>query len=242
MGGVVVDVAWENPSQGWRRGDVAQVGFLRTLPGIRIVGSTRPADSAAEKRAISAATAARKRAPSPRAGFAVDRLPAMTLLFPLRPAMGHRPGGRIRHHGEVAEWSNVRDWKSRVPETVPRVRIPPSPPSFASAQRTRRMPSEASTQEGPMHPGNTAPDGTASPSPPRSGHEGCPPKLQRRRAPCNPATSSGWHGLSFASAQRTRRMPSEASAQEGPVQPGDAAPDCQSPTGAFEGAFSFRAL
>ena len=35
-------------------------------------------------------------------------------------------------HGEVAEWSNVPDSKSGVPGTVPGVRIPPSPPAFAS--------------------------------------------------------------------------------------------------------------
>ncbi len=30
--------------------------------------------------------------------------------------------------GEVLEWPNRRDWKSRVPATGPWVRIPPSPP------------------------------------------------------------------------------------------------------------------
>ena len=38
-----------------------------------------------------------------------------------------------QHPGEVAEWSNVRDWKSRVVERLPRVRIPPSPP-FSSTR------------------------------------------------------------------------------------------------------------
>ena|GEM_PF-3996257 len=33
--------------------------------------------------------------------------------------------------GEVTEWSNVLDWKSSERETVPGVRIPPSPPVFA---------------------------------------------------------------------------------------------------------------
>jgi hypothetical protein len=32
------------------------------------------------------------------------------------------------YHGEVAEWSNVHDWKSCESARVPRVRIPPSPP------------------------------------------------------------------------------------------------------------------
>ena len=34
--------------------------------------------------------------------------------------------------GEVAEWSNVLDSKSSVGATLPRVRIPPSPPSLKS--------------------------------------------------------------------------------------------------------------
>ena len=35
---------------------------------------------------------------------------------------------RLRHTGEVAEWSNVPDSKSGVVATLPWVRIPPSPP------------------------------------------------------------------------------------------------------------------
>ena len=38
--------------------------------------------------------------------------------------------------GEVAEWPNVTDSKSVVPETVPGVRIPPSPPFDEGAPAT----------------------------------------------------------------------------------------------------------
>ena len=34
--------------------------------------------------------------------------------------------------GKVTEWPKVRDWKSRVRATVPRVRIPLSPPYYYS--------------------------------------------------------------------------------------------------------------
>ncbi len=44
-------------------------------------------------------------------------------------------GPRSTHLGEVAEWSIVPDSKSGVPARVPRVRIPPSPPSFAPRTR-----------------------------------------------------------------------------------------------------------
>ncbi len=37
--------------------------------------------------------------------------------------------------GEVTEWPNVTDSKSVVPETVPGVRIPPSPPLFIANGR-----------------------------------------------------------------------------------------------------------
>ena len=40
--------------------------------------------------------------------------------------------------GEVAEWPNVTDSKSVVPERVPGVRIPPSPP-LGAAQLTIRL-------------------------------------------------------------------------------------------------------
>ncbi len=37
----------------------------------------------------------------------------------------------VERLGEVLEWPNRRDWKSRVPsQGEPWVRIPPSPPSF----------------------------------------------------------------------------------------------------------------
>lgn len=34
------------------------------------------------------------------------------------------------YYGEVRERPNRRDWKSRVPATVPWVRTPPSPPYY----------------------------------------------------------------------------------------------------------------
>ena len=37
-------------------------------------------------------------------------------------------------NGEVLEWPNRRDWKSRVPsQGEPWVRIPPSPPTYLNA-------------------------------------------------------------------------------------------------------------
>ena len=62
---------------------------------------------------------------------------AAGLTPPLPMAFAHplRPADRliVQAPGEVAEWSNVRDWKSRVLERVPRVRIPPSPAIFTRA-------------------------------------------------------------------------------------------------------------
>ena len=43
-------------------------------------------------------------------------------------ACAARIAGSTQRHGEVAEWSNVPDSKSGVGATLPRVRIPPSPP------------------------------------------------------------------------------------------------------------------
>ena len=47
--------------------------------------------------------------------------------------MGSNPtlSARVLLNGEVLEWPNRRDWKSRVPsQGEPWVRIPPSPPHF----------------------------------------------------------------------------------------------------------------
>ena len=48
--------------------------------------------------------------------------------------MGSNPtlSARVLLYGEVLEWPNRRDWKSRVPsQGEPWVRIPPSPPCSA---------------------------------------------------------------------------------------------------------------
>ena len=48
--------------------------------------------------------------------------------------MGSNPtlSARVLLNGEVLEWPNRRDWKSRVPsQGEPWVRIPPSPPCSA---------------------------------------------------------------------------------------------------------------
>ncbi len=51
---------------------------------------------------------------------------------PSLKSYGGQPSAKV---GEVAEWSKAHDSKSCIPETGSRVRIPPSPPSFAQ----RRM-------------------------------------------------------------------------------------------------------
>ncbi len=64
----------------------------------------------------------------PMSRFTIDPSPCPTLKS--APSSRDVPviNRGIEAPGEVAEWSNVRDWKSRVPARVPRVRIPPSPP------------------------------------------------------------------------------------------------------------------
>ena len=49
----------------------------------------------------------------------------------------HEP--RVPIAGEVLEWPNRRDWKSRVPARGPWVRIPPSPPFTPSTARLGRI-------------------------------------------------------------------------------------------------------
>ena len=71
------------------------------------------------------------RIPRPAAGIARWPAQASSLAtacksFVKRPK--NRLYSRLRRCGEVAEWSNVPDSKSGVGATLPRVRIPPSPP------------------------------------------------------------------------------------------------------------------
>ena len=48
------------------------------------------------------------------------------------PTLSAVGGKRCLNYGEVLEWPNRRDWKSRVPsQGEPWVRIPPSPPCSA---------------------------------------------------------------------------------------------------------------
>lgn len=61
------------------------------------------------------------------AQFRVDPREARRFSAPLRQTTTASSSRRMTP-GEVTEWSNVRDWKSRVRATVPGVRIPPSPP------------------------------------------------------------------------------------------------------------------
>ncbi len=50
-----------------------------------------------------------------------------------KPPRPVRPKYEV-YFGEVAEWSNALPWKGSVRETVPRVRIPPSPHLTASTK------------------------------------------------------------------------------------------------------------
>ncbi len=43
----------------------------------------------------------------------------------------------LKNRGEVTEWPNVRDWKSRVGESLPGVRIPPSPYVLLSPEKNK---------------------------------------------------------------------------------------------------------
>ena len=67
--------------------------------------------------------------------------PSCTSQFPRNLRFVPRPSNcllqlQLRRCGEVAEWSNVPDSKSGVGATLPRVRIPPSPPEARKARCT----------------------------------------------------------------------------------------------------------
>ncbi len=87
------------------------------------------------------------------AGFYIDPGSASRLISAPSSFLSVAPRLPDKTPGEVTEWSNVHDWKSCVRETVPRVRIPPSPPFFANrrcaktaspklAERRRARPAE----------------------------------------------------------------------------------------------------
>jgi hypothetical protein len=56
-------------------------------------------------------------------GLAIPHPAAYNLASLLGPDLQH-----LQHDGEVAEWFKAHAWKACVGETLPGVRIPPSPP------------------------------------------------------------------------------------------------------------------
>jgi hypothetical protein len=60
---------------------------------------------------------------------------AIYSLHPFPPLLLYGSRFEMRLYGEVPEWLNGLAWKACVHENVPRVRIPPSPPSRANFLR-----------------------------------------------------------------------------------------------------------
>gem|GEM_PF-4721256 len=126
-------------------GAVSKTVEQATAPGVRIPLSP-PRENA---RARDGATRRR----GEKHGGAREVTPiALTIEGPVLSSEAHR---RATLRGEMRERSNRRDWKSRGRETVPRVRIPLSPPrdnARAGDGATRRR-GERPEPDGPVSPG-----------------------------------------------------------------------------------------
>ncbi len=104
--------------------------------------------------------------------------------------------GPAQTPGEVAEWSNARAWKARVGESLPRVRIPPSPPFFFRNSK-EKCPPKPWRRRTSMSPGlPPSPKATED----KSDSTAFPRKTRNPRS----------HAIG-----PRRRMPGEASAKQG---------------------------